>query len=320
MTIRVAVTGVSGDVAMGAIRGLAARSAGDEEIFVLGLDRAADCAARHLVDAYWRMPPVAEGLGYVDALVDVLRAHEIEVMLPGIDAEIALLSRERARLARSGAKTVLAPAELVEAADDKLATAAYLRERGVGAPETCAADAPCDLALPLVAKPRHGNASQGIEVLKDRSALDRFLAGEPRDYCLQRYIEGPEVTVGFLYDRDGVCRDAIAMERTLQNGRTIRGTVMQTEDVKRFMADFGTRVPGYGAINAQLRIDEIRGPLVFEVNARLSGSTAMRVAVGCNDPLRLVKHFARDVPIVATAVPNATVYRHWTELVVMSTQ
>jgi carbamoyl-phosphate synthase large subunit len=302
---------------MGAIRGLQTRAPGDEDIFILGLDASADGPASQMVDAYKRMPLVAEGIGYVEALADVLCSHTIDVLLPGIDAEIALLSRERARLARSGAEVVLAPAELVEAADDKLSTASYLTERGIGAPETLAPASSVSFAFPLVAKPRRGNASRGVEILADQTALARFLAQGRREYCLQRWIDGPEITVGFLYDRAGICRDAIAMQRVLENGRTTRGTVIRTPEIERFMSDFGTRIRGVGAVNAQLRIDPNRGPLVFEVNARLSGSTEMRIAIGFNDPLRLVKHFARDEPIEASAVPTVTVYRYLSELIVI---
>jgi carbamoyl-phosphate synthase large subunit len=58
------------------------------------------------------------------------------------------------------------------------------------------------------------------------------------------------------------------------------------------------------------------GPQIFEINARLSGSTAMRVALGFNDPLRIVKHLARGVPMDPSTVYDATVYRVLDELVV----
>lgn len=101
-----------------------------------------------------------------------------------------------------------------------------------------------------------------------------------------------------------------------QRGRTIRGTVVTCPEVVRFIEDFGTRVSAIGALNAQIRMDAALGPLVLEINTRLSGSTDMRVAVGFNDPIRLVLHLARGIPIERAAVHPATVYRYSTELVV----
>jgi carbamoylphosphate synthase large subunit len=170
------------------------------------------------------------------------------------------------------------------------------------------------LTLPVVAKPRGGHASQGISVLSDRAALQAFAAAPPPNYCLQHYVAGPEYTVGFLYDSHGVMQDAVAMERSLENGRTVRARVVDDPEIQSFMANFGDRVPGVGAVNAQLRWHEDHGPVVFEINARLSGSTEMRIAVGYNDPLRLARHFGRGDPIGQAHRRVATVHRTGTAL------
>lgn len=315
MTLRVAITGVSGLVGSGAIKGLRAGDAGTEDIWILGLDASDDCAARHLVDAYVQLPRISDSK-YIDKLVETLRAYRIEVLLPGIHAEVLILSRSRERLSQVCAHVAIAPSELVEVANDKLTTASYLVARGIAVPPTWDADCAEDVGLPLIAKPRRGHGSRGVFFLKDAADLHAFSIKRYKGYCLQRFIDGPEITIGFLYDANGMLRDALAMERTLEGGRSIRGKVVTCPDVVRFIEDFGTRVSAIGAINAQIRMDVALGPLVFEINARLSGSTDMRVAVGFNDPIRLVLHLARGIPIERAAVRPATVYRYSTELVV----
>ena len=122
--------------------------------------------------------------------------------------------------------------------------------------------------------------------------------------------------MGFLYNSAGLLRDAIAMERTLEGGRTIRAKVLDGVSVLQFIEDFGSKVPGIGAVNAQLRWDEHEGPMIFEINARLSGSTEMRVMVRINDPLRLAQHFGRGLPITRARTPRALVHRSGTDLLV----
>jgi len=261
-----------------------------------------------LPDRFERTPMVSSP-GYVDALISILQAHAVDVLLPGIDSEIMVLSSARDRLANIGTRVVLAPADLVVAADDKLLTAAFLSERGIAVPATCDASAPTNIGFPLIAKPRSGHGSQGITLLADAGALQAFLATRPVGYCLQSFVDGPEFTVGFLYDSNGIMRDAVAMERILQNGRTVRGRVVDCPEMQRFMRDFGASVPGRGAVNAQLRWDPRRGAMVFEINARLSGSTDMRIAAGCNDPLRLARHFGRGTPIAAATPIKAVIHR-----------
>jgi carbamoyl-phosphate synthase large subunit len=311
MTLRVAITGVSGDAGRGAVRGLRHNPPGAEPIWILGID--AGAALELELDDCVQVPLVSEP-AYPDAVKAALNLHEIEVLLPCIDAEIAILSAVRGVLAETRSNVVLAPRELVEAAEDKLLTARFLSARGIGAPSTCETATPNELAFPIVAKPRKGHGSQGVQILSDRAALQEFIAASPRDYCLQQYVAGPEFTVGFLYDAHGVMQDAVAMERSLEGGRTVRARVVDDPDMRQFISMFGERVPGIGAVNAQLRWDVNDGPLVFEINARLSGSTEMRVAIGCNDPLRLVRHFGRGDAIGRARPRLASVCRRGSEL------
>ncbi|KAA1251991.1 ATP-grasp domain-containing protein [Mycobacterium simiae] len=311
MTLRVAITGVSGDVGRGAIRGLRCNPPGAEPIWILGLD--AGASPEPDPDDRMRLPLVREP-AYPEALKAALSRHEIEVLLPCIDSETAVLSDAREMLAQTGCKVVLAPPELVEAAEDKLLTSQFLSDHGIAAPSTFGTATVGELVFPVLAKPRNGHASQGIKILSDRAAAKEFIAASPRNYCFQRYVEGPEFTVGFLYDAHGVMQDAISMERSLEEGRTVRARVVDNPDMQQFISAFGERVPGIGAINAQLRWHDDDGPLVFEINARLSGSTEMRIAIGVNDPLRLVRHFGRGDAIAPACPQLATVYRQGSEL------
>lgn len=311
MTLRVAITGVGGDVGRGAVRGLRCNPLGAEPIWILGLGAGASFDPE--LDEHMQLPLVIQP-EYPDALKAALDKHGIEVLLPCIDSEIHILSAARQLVAESGCNVVLAPHELVEAAEDKLLTARFLSAHGIYAPTTCEAPTADELAFPVLAKPRNGHASQGVKVLPDRAALDEFTAARAPNYCFQQYVEGPEFTVGFLYDGHGVMQDAVAMERSLEKGRTVRARVVDNPDMQQFISRFGRRVSGVGAVNAQLRWHDDKGPLVFEINARLSGSTEMRIAVGCNDPLRLVRHFGRGEPIRRARPRVATIYRRGREL------
>jgi carbamoyl-phosphate synthase large subunit len=315
MTIRVAVTGVSGDVGLGAIKGLRTFETNGEAVWILGLDANSNCAGHYLCDHFIEMPRVSDAT-YVGRLLDALRSNDIDVLLPGIDSEIAVLSGARGAFATVGAQVVLAPPELVEAADDKLLTSAYLSSHGVPVPQTCLPLEGFALKFPLIAKPRRGHGSRGIEVIQTASHLESFLRVIPADYCVQQFVEGPEFTVGYLYDRHGVLQDLIAMERILRDGRTVHGRVVTDAALLRRLTEIGARIPGIGAINLQFRVDTSIGLQVFEINARLSGSTGMRVAVGFNDPLRLVRHFARGTPMTRATIVPATVCRYMTEIVV----
>jgi len=318
--VRVAVTGVNGDAGQGTIHGLRA-GAPQRSVWILGMDYYADGAGFHMVDRPLRSPGVVSE-GYRDFLASALTDNGIELLFPGVDAEIEVLAPLRDGLEReTGCRVLVEDEELVRNASDKLLTSAWLEGLGLAAPRTVDAAVGAEAALaavglPAIAKPRHGHGSVGLFALRDRGAFDAFFASEHEGYCVQELVEGPEYTCGLLFDGSGTHGDRIAMRRELRDGRTVQAEVHTTPEIDAYLAAFGRGVDARGAINLQLRLDGDGRPLVFEVNPRLSGSTGMRVAVGFNDPLRLLEHALHGTPIEPAVVEPARVYRYSSELVV----
>jgi carbamoyl-phosphate synthase large subunit len=305
---RVCVTGVSGDVGFGCVQAL--RAAPSLRAFIIGLDSSEDCAGFHFVDVAARIEPVAAP-SHLGSLERILIEHSVDILFPGVDSEIPLLAEHKQALEDStGCRVAVAPPETVRPCVDKMATATWLQQIGIPSPPTLPASAAArafdDLGTPFVVKPRRGQGSCGFRLVRDPGELDAKALTE--DLCLQQYIDGPEYTCGLLFDQQGRLCDAIAMRRELQNGRTVKGHVEMPEAIARLIETFGQRVAATGAINIQLRLNPAGQPVVFEINPRLSGSTAMRVAVGFNDPARLLSNILFDEPIAAARVTPATVY------------
>ena len=313
--VRVAVSGVSGDVGLGTVRALREPfPAPAIDVWLLGLDSDDECPAFALCDAHQQLPRVDDP-AYVDRLIKVLNDHRIATYFPGVDSEVPLLAHHREAIeVATGTTLVIAPRELVDAAADKLLTADYLAAHGLPSPQTwdvsdSTAVAHALKTLPLIAKPRVGQGSRGVHLLETDQDVEAFLATNPDGYVLQEYIEGPEITVGILTDECGALVDHIAMERSLEDGRTVRGSVIVDARVDALVHDFVSRVPCAWAVNLQLRLHPERGPMVFEINARLSGSTGMRVAVGFNDPARILERVHAAGPMAKARVPRTVTVR-----------
>ncbi|WP_299460654.1 HAD-IA family hydrolase [uncultured Gimesia sp.] len=158
-------------------------------------------------------------------------------------------------------------------------------------------------------KPRKGHGSEGIRYIENINELSRQLETLAPDDCLQEYVEGDEITCGLLFDKQGNLADSLAMVRTLKNGRTISASVYENTQLDDFINSFAEKTKLIGPINLQLRMNQAGQPLVFEINPRLSGSTLMRIAVGFNDPARIVEHFLDDLPVRRAKVDQVKVYR-----------
>ncbi|MCH9656602.1 MAG: ATP-grasp domain-containing protein [Planctomycetes bacterium] len=315
---RVAITGVSGDVGYGAVKGL---RVGYPLTDILGLDSSYDRAAYSLCDRYEVMPRV-DSDAYVSSLKSALSKHKIELLIPGIDSELEILSKNREEIERdTQASILLCDENSLLKCVDKYETAVWLHELGLPALHTInSSDIPdtereefvlneFQGEFPIVIKPRKGHGSVGIRYVETIDELKCHLQTLALDDCLQEYVDGDEITCGLLFDQQGNLADSLAMKRTLENGRTVSASVYENSQLDEYISLFAEKTKLIGPINLQLRINQAGQPRVFEINPRLSGSTLMRIAVGFNDPARIVEHFLDGLPIRRANVKKSKVYR-----------
>ena len=106
---------------------------------------------------------------------------------------------------------------------------------------------------------------------------------------MQEYIQGGEDTCGTI-TRDGRCPGSIVMKRPSRR-RHVQAFVVEDP---RFHArpGGGRRLRPFGACNFQLRLQD-GVPLIFEIDARCSGTTYCRTLAGFNEPLMLADWLLR---------------------------
>jgi carbamoyl-phosphate synthase large subunit len=313
--LRIAVTGVSGDVGLGVLEGLRAL---EDRPFLLGLDYSEDCPGYALTTTHERTPHVAAS-EYLAVLIEALRRHHIEMLIPGIDPEIALLASHRDQIEReTGCFVLVADRELVALCADKLRTGAFCTAHGLPYVQTWPGQGalPDGAAYPLIAKPRCGRASRDVTILASPAEHRAWSVPDVSRYCLQRFIQGDEYTVGLTFDRGENLRDWLVMRRTLTDGRTTFAETCALPQVDDVLATAARTLHARGALNLQLRLDQAGRPWIFEVNPRLSGSTPIRVAIGYNDPVRLVEHHLLGRELEKASVRPTRVRRLGTQVVV----
>jgi carbamoyl-phosphate synthase large subunit len=70
----------------------------------------------------------------------------------------------------------------------------------------------------------------------------------------------------------------------------------------------------FGACNIQLRVRDGR-PLVFEINARCSGTTAARALAGFNEPRMIADYVLQNIK-ATYEIREISILRYWQEMVV----
>ena len=238
-------------------------------------------ACARLADLSLPIGPPGEP-GFADELAGICRDHDVRLVIPLSDEVLPALAAIRDELARHGVLAAVSSPQAVRTARDKALTAAALRAAGLDAPATVlGADFVHDPDMgPVVVKPRIGSGSEGVRVVASRRDFEAALEAEG-DCVVQPLLIGPEYTVNFFVDPDGRCRAAVPhLRHEVRAGKVSKASTARIAALIDAAAGVAAAIPGaFGPWCYQAILTD-EGPVIFEVNARLSAGYAIADRAG----------------------------------------
>lgn len=269
---------------------------------------------RHLV-------PFASDPSYVEQFEKLLARERPDVVIPGTDVELTLFALHREQWEhRFSTHVLISSLDVVKIADDKYLTFCFLRDRGFAVPDSCLTgdeDALIErVGFPLVVKPRIGARSVGMSIVADRDQLAHALA-HGTNLVIQECVASAtdEYTAGTL-TFDGRCEASIVMRRDLRDGNTYRAYVDTFPELNAQVVRFAEALGAFGPANFQFRLDKDGNAKVFEINARFSGTTPLRMRAGFNEVELVLRRLVNGEPIVQPAIEPMTIVRWFTETII----
>jgi carbamoyl-phosphate synthase large subunit len=274
---------------------------------------------------YWadsaHLVPMARDPAYLERIEEVLRLEKPDVVMVGTDVELMIFAEHRARIeAEHDCIVLVSPPEVIAIADDKWLTFRFFEEHGLPRPDSALADGAVALAervgFPLIAKPRVGARSVGVEKLTSMEQLHALLETDPEGLVFQESA-GPddqEYTAGTL-TFDGVCHAAITLRRDLRDGNTYRAFTGHWPELDAQVRTYAEQLGGFGPVNFQFRVKEGR-TRVFEINGRFSGTTPLRDHAGFPEVELCLRHLVHGEPVTQPDIEQVVILRHWSETVV----
>jgi carbamoyl-phosphate synthase large subunit len=228
----------------------------------------------------WHVIPPATAPDFVDALARLCRNLEVDLLVPGVDEELLIVSRAPTPIAP---QVLLPPAEFVERHLDKLASTMHLKALGLPAPDTELLRERRRVTFPCIVKPRRGRGSRHVAVVHSEAELEAHVLLSRRqaeDFIVQRYLEGQEYTVTMVADRTGVLRAVVPVKVALKKGITLRAETDRDERVAAACVAIHRAQPAGGCFNIQLVKTESGDVMPFEINPRISTTTCLALAAG----------------------------------------
>jgi predicted ATP-grasp superfamily ATP-dependent carboligase len=169
----------------------------------------------------------------------------------------------------------------IELTADKLAMARFWHEREVAHPSTGSVD--CDIAPPLVIKPRHGAGSQATYLVRDRTLLNSSISHARREWnrgelIRQKYVVGQPASVALIVGQHQTVALLPASQTLSRDDRLqyLGGTLpLPPEFAKRAVAIALQTVAGIDGLRGYVGVDLVlgdNGDYAIEINPRLTTS------------------------------------------------
>lgn len=224
---------------------------------------------------------VVKGLRWSDPAVvdDILRIvieHEARIILPFVDGSISVAARCKQRM-----PDLFVPVSDPETSVlmfDKILAARAFEEAEIPIPTTYKI---INAELPVIAKPRFGSASRGIQVFHDMEDLMQL--SDISDYLLQEFIEEKkEYTVDCYVDSTGEILVTVPRERLeVMGGEVTRTVTVHVPELEKMSREIIHKFDLRGPVTLQFLYDKKRGRyLLMEINPRLGGGVVCSIYAG----------------------------------------
>lgn len=280
-----------------------ARKAGWE---VLLVDRNPGVPASGLCDRFVRADVAGAGHN-LDRLLD-----GVDLVMPALENDAALAALTRWTRQRE-IPFAFDPAAYAVSAS-KLASDRLFARAHVPAPRYWP-----ECRLPVLAKPSSGSGSSGVQIFRDREAVEQMLQASPGPWVVQEFLEGPSYSIE-VAGRPGTYRvfqvTDLAMDRDYDCKRVIAPTDLDAARIHEFET-IGHTLAEAVSLNGLMDIEVIlhgNTLKVLEIDARLPSQTPTAVfwSTGLNMVDWLGQLTLSDAlpPAADLPRPQGVVYEH----------
>lgn len=259
--------------------------------------------------------PTIYDMSYVDKLLIHAKKYKFNIIIPGLDDELLLLSERIDEFHALGIEIPVASPNLIKLCRDKGLMSRELLQYSPAFVQSFTNEYiqnnKATLPYPLIAKPNSGFASRNIFAINNPCDLDKLESfhvvqtlAVPKKGSLNRenflkalkkghILQVDEISVQLLFAKDGTELGRMASYNKLQNGVPIE--IIPIDD-KTLWEEIDIIIPKLkelglnGPINIQGRLTD-DGFRIFEMNPRFTGITGLRSLMGFNEVEAIIRDY-----------------------------
>jgi carbamoyl-phosphate synthase large subunit len=290
------ISGASGIVGYGVLKSLKQT---EKKLNLIGTTIYDDSVADGFCDIF-ELAPLTSDDHYLEWLLEIIKKHNIDFLIPGIEADLYKWVNHIPEIEASGARVLINDIALIKLCKDKWEF--YQSLNAFGTPYTIDTllgkgfeEITEQFGLPFLLKPRRGFGSKGIVIVDNE---EKFIAQKDNlpGLIAQRIVGNinEEYTTSAFCDGKGGYYCYMTLRRKLsKEGFTDKAEVVNLEGIEKAIKDLCEIYKPLGPTNFNSGC--MKGVLkLLEINPRISSSTSIRTAFGYNESLMAVEYFLEN--------------------------
>ena len=208
------VSGASGIVGYGILKCL--QDSGCKRI---GTTIYPNSPAECFADVVEIVPPTTDER-YLPSLIQIIKKYNVDMIIPGIEADMSCWNEYRNVLADTGVFLLLNTRELIDTCLDKWIFYKKIKAFGL---ECCIESSICAdfkrFRSPFILKPRCGYGSKGIVKVDSEEMFEKYRGQVGETLMMQEYVgdDADEYTVSAFFDIEGAMKALLMLKRKLSN-------------------------------------------------------------------------------------------------------
>ncbi len=261
---------------------------------ITGTDISDETSAIFIFDHFIKVPPISNS-NYQKSLQEIIEKNKIDIIIPVSEPELRYLTDLEIDSFFLDKKLICPNLKSRQIGFDKYETSQFLKASGLPFPETILIEDYPNYIKPIILKSRKGAGSKSLFIIKNKEDFD-FQKQKNPGFIVQELLEDDEdeFTCGLFRSKNKEVR-TIIYNRKLADGASGFGFVVKNEEIDLLLNQIAEKIDLVGSINVQLKLSS-KGPCVFEINPRFSGTVKFRHMMGYQDLIWTIQD-SLDLPI-----------------------
>ena len=250
---------------------------------IVAADLAENAPALYFADNKYLVPRIGEK-EYIKSIIDICNKEKIDLIVPTIDTELLILSKEKKYIENNTKARVLVSDEnVIKICRDKIETQHFFEKNGFGVPKQIKEEdiKKNSISFPVFIKPLNGSSSINTFKICNMKELE-FFYNYIEQPIVQEFITGEEYTIDCFLDFEGNPITIVPRRRiATRSGEIIKGKIVKDREIINDIKKLLEILKPIGQITIQCMKTK-EGIKYIEINPRFGGGAPMSIKAGAN--------------------------------------